>query len=277
MPSILKLLRPKQWLKNVFVLPPLVFSMHFLEWDYVHNTGLAFLAFCFMASVVYIMNDIFDRHVDSLHPVKKNRPIASGAISVGGALTLAGVLLMGVGGIIWLIPDLIYPLVAYGIMNVFYNVWLKHIPILDIFTIATGFVLRVIAGTVAIGVPSSEWMLLTAMALALFLAGIKRRQELANRGANLRKSLQLYNVAFLDKCVVIFALSTFIFYTLYVVLKNPVLAYTPMPVLFCLLRYMMIMDEGKGEDPTEDLLTDKTILLGGVIWGGMVLFGIMHQ
>lgn len=277
MHDYLRLLRPKQWIKNVFVFPPLIFSIHFLNISDIQKALLAFVAFCLASSCVYIMNDIFDREADAKHPVKKNRPLASGAVSLHNALFIIFVLLFLSALIILQIPQIVYPLLGYVILNIFYNLSLKHIPIVDIFSIAVGFVLRVVVGTVAIAVPSSDWMLLTVMALALFLASVKRRQELVNQGVAMRKSLSGYNVAFLDKCIVMFALSSFIFYTLYVALKNPVLIYTPIVVLFCLLRYMLIINDGKGEDPSEDLFKDKLILLGGIFWSILVIIGMTQN
>ena len=274
----IKIIRLKQWLKNVFVFPPLIFSMHFLDIPDIQKSLLAFVAFCLVSSCVYIMNDIFDREADAKHPVKKHRPIASGTLSLQNAFILLVGFVFLLIFFVFQIPSIIYPLLAYVVLNIFYNLYLKNIPILDIFSIAIGFVLRVVTGAIAIDVPSSDWMLLTVMALALFLASVKRRQELVNQGAEMRKSLKGYNVEFLDKCIVMFALSSFIFYTLYVALKNPVLIYTPVVVLFCLLRYMLIINDGKGEDPSEDLLKDKLILLGGIFWGILVIIGmIQHQ
>ena len=181
--GILKLMRPKQWVKNGFVLAPLVFSGMFLNAGAVNHALLAVLLFCVASSATYVVNDIHDIEHDRLHPKKsRTRPLASGVVSVSAAL----ILLVGLYAVLvwgWFVaPKVVMVIAAYLILNVAYTFVLKHQPVVDIFTIAIGFVLRVYAGAMALDVPMSSWMFITTLCLALYLAAVKRRQELSQSG-----------------------------------------------------------------------------------------------
>ena len=195
MPSIIRLLRPQQWLKNFFVFAPLIFSQHLFDVSHNIVAVKAFITFCLISSCVYIINDIFDKEADKLHPEKKYRPIASGRISVPFAIIILCIVLAIVFFISFSLPvEFQIVIIIYFVLQFFYSISLKHIVVLDIFLIASGFMLRVVGGAFAIEVPLSHWLIICTMFLALFLAIAKRRGEfLLVRSENLdskRKVLQ---------------------------------------------------------------------------------------
>lgn len=195
-----RLVRPRQWIKNAFVLAPLLFSGAFLNAGAVRQALMAVLLFCVASSATYIVNDIRDIEHDRRHPAKaRSRPLAAGLISVSAALILLAVLyaVLLVGW--FLMPGVVSVIFGYLALNLAYTFVLKHQPVLDIFAIAIGFVLRVYAGAVALQVPVSSWMFITTLCLALYLAAVKRRQELSQRGVEGRRVLQRYSVALVDR------------------------------------------------------------------------------
>src|SRR4051812_23168953 len=176
---LIRLLRPKQWVKNLFVLAPLIFSGLFTRRAEVLLAVFGTILFCVAASLVYVLNDLADRPHDALHPIKRlERPLVSGVVSVASARIMIGALAICLLTGVFVSVPLVAVLVAYILLNVLYSVWLKHMPVVDIFCIAAGFVLRVYAGAVVIDVPLSSWMLITTLSIALYLAAIKRREEL---------------------------------------------------------------------------------------------------
>ena len=182
--GLVKLMRPKQWVKNGFVLAPLMFAGEFLNLDAVMHALLAMLLFCLASSATYIVNDMHDIERDRLHPHKsKSRPLAAGVVSVQLAVVWLGVLY---AALIWgwfIMSDVVMVIAGYMLLNIAYTFVLKHQPVVDIFTIAIGFVLRVYAGAMALAVPVSAWMFVTTLCLALYLAAVKRRQELSQSGS----------------------------------------------------------------------------------------------
>ena len=191
--ALTRLIRPKQWVKNGFVLAPLIFTGEFTQRASVIHALVAMALFCLASSATYILNDIFDIERDRRHPVKsRTRPLAAGLIGVPTALALlAGIYVILIVG--WFIaPHVILVILGYLALNVAYTLVLKHQPVLDIFSIAIGFVLRVWAGAVALDVPVSGWMFVTTLCLALYLAAVKRGQELAHSGVHGRKVLERY-------------------------------------------------------------------------------------
>ena len=198
--GLIKLMRPKQWVKNGFVLGPLVFSGEFLDPGAVSRALLAVVLFCIASSATYIVNDMHDIERDRRHPRKsKTRPLAAGIVSVPAASVLLVALYAAV---IWgatVVPDVVMVIAAYLVLNLAYTFVLKHQPVVDIFTIAIGFVLRVYAGAMALDVPVSSWMFITTLCLALYLAAVKRRQELSQSGADGRKVLEKYSVSLVDR------------------------------------------------------------------------------
>jgi 4-hydroxybenzoate polyprenyltransferase len=267
--AVLRLLRPKHWIKNLFVLAPLIFSGLFTRADARLEALFGTLLFCVAASMVYIINDLADLKIDALHPVKRvERPLASGAVSVLTArtvLVLLGALLLA--GSFVSIP-LVAVLIVYLVLNLLYSTWLKRMPVIDIFCVAAGFVLRVYAGAVVIDVPLSSWMLVTTMAIALYLAAIKRRDELEVQGDAARAVLGQYTVPLLDRFALMASVCAMVFYCMFVVTTRPVLAFTIPFVLFGIFRYWFLVDrKGRGESPTDALWSDLPLAITVVLWG----------
>ncbi len=265
---LIRLMRPRQWVKNAFVLAPLLFSGLFLDTGELIKALWATLLFCLTSSFVYIINDIHDRERDRQHPLKsKSRPLASGAILPRDAMILLAFL-----GLIVLSGSLTTPAVGavlfvYIVMNLGYTFWMKHEPVLDIFTIASGFVLRVYAGAMALDAPMSGWMFVTTLCLALFLAAVKRRQELLQSGTEGRKVLEKYSVALVERYAEMSATGALIFYSLFIMSEKPDMIMTIPVVLFGLFRYWYVVDmlEG-GESPTDAVFSDRQLQLTLLIW-----------
>jgi 4-hydroxybenzoate polyprenyltransferase len=263
-------MRPKQWVKNGFVLAPLIFSGEFLNSNAVGNALFAALLFCFASSATYIINDIHDIKHDRLHPKKRlKRPLAAGRVTMPLALLLLGVLygLLVYG---WFItPKVVLILASYMALNIAYTFILKHQPVIDIFTIAIGFVLRVYAGAMALDVPVSSWMFVTTLCLALYLAAVKRRQELSQNGVEGRKVLEKYSVSLVDRYAEMSATGALVFYSMFVMSAKPQLVITVPLVLFGLFRYWYVVEELEGgESPTDALFTDWQLLLTVLLWIG---------
>ncbi|WP_299593117.1 decaprenyl-phosphate phosphoribosyltransferase [uncultured Microbulbifer sp.] len=267
--SLITLMRPKQWIKNSFVLAPLIFSGQFLSGTAISQALIAVALFCVASSATYIINDYQDIERDRKHPTKSlKRPLASGKVSKPQALALLAVLY---GGLIWgftLFPSVIAVIASYIALNFAYSFHLKHQPVLDIFTIAIGFVLRVYAGATAIDVPVSPWMFTTTMCLALYLAAIKRRQELAQSGSEGRNVLQYYTVSLIDRYAEMAAVGALLFYSLFVMNERPELVITVPLVIFGLFRYWFVVESrNEGESPTDALYSDKQLIVTVLAWG----------
>jgi 4-hydroxybenzoate polyprenyltransferase len=267
--GLIALLRIKQWMKNVFVLAPLLFTGEFLNVQSIINALLAALFFSLASSAVYIINDIHDIEHDRKHPKKsKSRPLASGVVSIRSALIVLMVVLL----ILFVCASLVMPnvlqvIVFYLLLNLSYTFFLKHQPVLDIFSIAISFVLRVYAGAVALAVPVSDWMFITTLCLALYLASIKRRQELSLNGTEGRAVLQKYSIFLVNRYAETSATGALVFYSLYVMTTKPQLIISIPVVLFGLFRYWYIADTlDGGESPTEALLSDWPLLFAIIIW-----------
>jgi len=265
-----KLVRPRQWIKNSFVLAPLVFAGEFANRHALGQALLAMTLFCVASAAVYTVNDIRDRERDRRHPVKsRTRPLASGAVSVPAALALLVVLY---GVLVWgwfAQPAVVAVICGYLALNLAYSFWLKHQPVLDIFSIAFGFVLRVYAGAQALAVPVSSWMFVTTLCLALYLAAIKRRQELSQSGSEGREVLLHYSVALVDRYAEMAATGALVFYSMFVMSTQPALVITVPVVLFGLFRYWYVVEKlDGGESPTDALLSDGPLLTTVVVWVG---------
>jgi len=216
MSDYIRLIRPKSWLKNVFVFVPITFALELTNWDILLSTIIAFAAFCLVSSAVYIFNDICDAARDAMHPVKCKRPIASGAVKKPNAMVLM-LLFLIIGFILAYISDLYVCvfIAAYLVINILYTLWLKHMPVYDCFCIAAGFVLRVFAGGAAYGGGLSDWLFLTVVAMSLFMAFGKRRGELTKTdGLSTRIVLERYNIVFLDGIMFSSAGLSVVFYSL---------------------------------------------------------------
>jgi 4-hydroxybenzoate polyprenyltransferase len=264
-------MRPKQWVKNFFVLAPLIFTGKFVNVVDVSHSLMAFLLFCIASSATYILNDIYDVEQDKLHPQKfKERPLASGEISLTAAAMLLILLYLLLIASYFIAPTVSLVIVAYILINVAYTFYFKHQPVFDIFSIAIGFVLRVFGGTVALHAPQSGWMLITTLCLALYLAAIKRRQELRFNGEKGRKVLEKYSVSLVEHYANISATGALIFYSMFVMSEKKQLLITIPFVLFGLFRYWYIVEKLEGgESPTDALLSDWPLLLCIVAWVSM--------
>ncbi len=270
-------LRPKQWTKNGLLFLGLVFSLSLREPDLVARAVLAFVDFCALASVTYLVNDVIDIKRDRQHPIKRMRPIASGQVSPTAALSTAAVLLVAALGMaINLNEAFALTALAYPVLTISYSLWLKHIAIVDVLVVAAGFVLRAAAGAVVIGVPISAWLYVCTLLGALFLATSKRRHEivlLQGYAGEHRRSLQGYTVQFLDQMIAILASASVIAYSLYTfsaenLPKNQAMMLTIPFVLYGIFRYLLLVQtkEGGGT-PEEALLGDKPLLATVIGWG----------
>ena len=270
--ALFRLMRPHQWLKNAFVFAGLIFSQSWRDGATLERVLLAFAAFCCLSSMVYIINDWHDRADDALHPVKRHRPLASGAVSASAALALAGMLLLAG---LWLARGnrlLLLLLGLYVLLNLAYSWRLKQIPVVDVSLIASGFMLRLLAGTVAVGIPPSRWLLLTGIFVALFLGFAKRKAESFREEASQRAVLAHYPPALLDTYMAVTMTATLTTYSLFATSAEAQaqhgerLLYTVPVVIFAMLRYSYQVHRGRGEDVARDLLRDPWILAAGVAW-----------
>ncbi|MDZ5254249.1 decaprenyl-phosphate phosphoribosyltransferase [Clostridium sp. LIBA-8841] len=271
--SLFKLMRPKQWIKNFFVFGALIFSYSFLDLNKDIYAIITFILFCLISSTVYIMNDILDVEKDRVHPKKRFRPIASGAISIKEAeIALFILLVFSMTCAFFINRKLFFILAVYFINNIFYSFKIKNVVILDVISIAFGFILRVIAGGVVIDVSLSGWILLCTFFIALFLGFEKRRNEiikLEEKATEHRKILDDYSDELLKQfsditltCTVIaYAMYTFVAYdTSYMMITNVF-------VIYGLFRYKYLsMKKGQGGSPTETILTDKSIIIDVILW-----------
>jgi len=271
--GIIALLRPKQWTKNLVCLSGAFFAARMDDPRIAGRGLLAVFAFCATASFVYVLNDIADRESDRNHPRKKNRPIASGQISVRQALVLAALLLVVAAALGSLLGGTVLALLAgYVVMNIAYSFSLKHVPLLDGMVVAMGFILRIYVGTEVAGVPASAWILLCTLFLSLFLAFGKRRAELNALGADAaaaRSVIKQYNVVMLDRLCNVCATLVIATYALFTVLSRSdhSLILTTPPVVFGIFRYLLLVErEEVGEAPDIVLLTDRPIQLAILVW-----------
>lgn len=301
--NILRLLRPRQWIKNLALFAAVTFTGELFNPQATIPVIVGFFVFCGVSSATYILNDILDVKNDRLHPFKKYRPIANGDISVPLALAIASVLIIVSLFVALFINFTFFLLVIiYLILQASYSTILKTITVIDILAIAAGYILRVYGGEFASGYHISVWLLLTTISISLFLAIGKRRSELtllaASPGANIaatRKTLSHYSERLLDVYASIFATSTFISYALFTFLENPgginfsigqiILPSAPLflqkkwlmltiiPVVYGLMRYLQdIYEKNEGESPEKVLFSDKPLLITIGLWIFMVIF-----
>ena len=280
--------RLQQWIKNLFLFAALVFSGHLISRDDVLLTVIAFFFFSFVTSSVYILNDITDVEGDKLHPVKSHRPLPSGKLSMtaayAGSIIFA---LIGISGSFLLRFEFGVVVAIYFIINVFYSLKLKQIVIVDVMTIAAGFVLRVVAGAVLIQVPTSEWLIICTVLLSLFLGFSKRRHELTylETGADVHRSvLRYYSPYFLDQMIGIVTASTVMSYALYTISEETVrkfgtnhLIYTVPFVLYGIFRYLyLVHKKEEGGNPARLALADMPLMINIVLWiltASVIIYG----
>lgn len=294
-------LRPRQWIKNISLYAALVFSGFFFFPGYFTQVTYAFVLFCLLSSAVYIVNDIIDAPQDRLHPFKKKRPIASGDLPVKVAIIMA-VVLFAVVLILAASVSLFFLTLclAYAALHLWYSYQLKHIPILDVMTIAGGFILRVYAGAVIVNLHMSVWFLLTVISAALFLAVAKRQSErtlLTGINKDLkghRETLAHYTQRLLDIYTGMFANTTWLTYALYTFQRDEFvpegrfikyfallprtftsqkwLMVTVPIVIFGVMRYLQLAyEQNEGESPERVILRDRPLLIAGTVWGVLVM------
>ena len=265
-------MRPHQWLKNGFVFAGLVFSQSWHDGLAIERVVLAFAAFCCASSMVYILNDWHDRASDALHPTKRHRPLASGAVSTVGALLLALALLAGAVLLASGNQVLLVLLGVYAVLNLAYSWRLKQVPVVDVCIIASGFMLRLLAGTLAVGIAPSRWLLLTGMFVALYLGFSKRKAESFHDASVQRAVMVHYPPALLDTFIAVTMTATLTTYSLFATSPEAQLQhgqrllYTVPVVIFGMLRYTYQVSQGRGEDVARDLLRDPWILGAGICW-----------
>ncbi len=280
---ILKEMRPKQWFKNAFVFAALVFDRKLLNLDALEQTLLAFVLFCFLASSVYIINDVLDLESDRNHPLKKNRPIASGKLPVSIALVVSFILLgIALAGAFFLSKGLLVICLIYFLLNLSYSKWLKHFPIIDVLVIAACFVLRVAAGVSVIEVQRfSPWLYVVTTLLALYIGFGKRRAEMSALVSDTpsahRKVLSGYSIEYIDQMITVVSATTIIAYSLYTfsapnLPENHAMMLTIPFVLYGIFRYLyLIKMRNAGGEPEELLLKDRPLQATILLWGLMVV------
>jgi len=284
--DIIKTARVTHYTKNAFVFAGIIFSRHFTNINDIRLVLLAFLSFCFAASAVYFFNDLMDKDFDKLHPTKKDRPIASDKISVSQVLVIYSLLSLISLFISFYFINVITSIIIflYLVSNIFYSWKLKHIVLLDIFIVASGFILRVFAGCFAIGVNVSDWLLLSVLFLSLLLAVSKRRYEyIFNSDKNsplTRKVILAYDEKLLDQMISLITSGTVLTYSLYTILNNEIehLVLTIPIILYGVFRYLYIIYKKKGgSHPEKELINDKPILFTVLIWIILVMVLIIKE
>ena len=284
--SYLRLVRPKQWTKNGFVLAGVVFAEKFFSTVEVAHALLAFVVFCALSGAVYAANDVLDVEEDRKHPLKRFRPVASGAISPRSALALAAILAIsalavGFSGL-FQNPGVGIAGVAYLVLQVFYTTILKHTAILDVMSISAGFVIRALAGAAAVASPISPWLIVCTGLLTLFLGFSKRRHEIATLGEGAavhRRNLQDYSVPLLDEMMNIMISATIIAYTLYTFTvyerEDELLMMASIPfVVYGVFRYMLLVHRNGGGNPDTLLLSDRPLQAALFLWIVVVMAAI---
>ena len=274
----IKLIRPKHYLKNILIFLPLIFSGHFFNIELLKISLFGFFSFCMAASTIYIVNDIKDREKDKMHDIKKNRPIASGKISVKKAVVLS-IITFIIAMFFQFLTQKIFGfifVVLYVIMNIAYSFKLKDIPLIYISIIVIGFLIRVLYGAYLINVEVSNWLLLTVISISFYLALGKRRNEIKKNGSNSRKVLKYYTVDFLDKNMYLSLTLALTFYSLWCNDNvNEKLIWTvPLAIMTC-MKYSMIVEDDSYGDPVDVILSNISLLILLFILG-ISLFGVLY-
>jgi len=275
-------LRPQQWIKNAFVWAGFLFARAWGDAGLATKVAIAFVAFCLIASAVYIVNDLIDRDADRAHPLKRDRPIASGRVNAGGAAALA--VLLAVAGFALATAAgsaLVATLLSYVALNVAYSLALKRVVIIDVIAVALGFLLRILAGTLGVGIEPSPWLLMCGLMLTLLLGFGKRRAELVSVApSGSRAVLVDYSPALLDRLITVCVGGTLISYSLYTISPQTILlhgsanlVYSVPIVTYALFRYLYLLDAGHAaEDPSRLFMSDHHLQLAAVAWVGAVLW-----
>jgi decaprenyl-phosphate phosphoribosyltransferase len=280
-PPLLRAARPRQWTKNVLVVAGPLASGTLLQPEILGAVAVAFVAFCLVASAVYLLNDVIDRESDRVHPVKRTRPIASGELSVRAALATAAVLLVGthVGVVALGHGPLAVVLAIYSVLQITYCLWLKHQPVIDLVVVSSGFLLRALAGGVAAGILLSPWFLLVASFGSLFMVAGKRYSEVhlvgEGKGAT-RRTLEEYSASYLRFVWGVAAAGTVVFYALWAFTlerDHPVWPQVSLvPFTVAILRYAADIDRGTAGEPESVVLSDRVLQILGALW--LLLFTV---
>jgi len=279
----LKLLRPSQWVKNFFVLIPIVFARRFVDFDLALVSLLAVFVFVLASGSVYVLNDLIDAKQDRLHPDKKKRPIASGKISSKAALSYWIILVfLTVISAFYVSSSFLVIILGYLFMSIAYSLYLKQVLFLDVILIALGFVFRVLGGGVAVNVVVTDWMIVLVFLFTLFLAISKRRQEIKNlekRSVKTRKVLIKYTIDLIDQLnaiIVPIVISLYIVYTFSERLNNPFFIATIPLIMYSFFRYLYLLKSTPFGESSRDYLTDWHLLIIGALWFLMVMVGLAY-
>ena len=282
MRNYIKLMRPKHYIKNFLIFFPLVFSGNFFQKELLVSCIMCFFAFCLSASIVYIINDIKDKEKDKLHEKKKNRPIASGKVSVKNAIVLA-ILLFFLSYFFQVLAsnkllDFSYLyILLYIILNIGYSLGLKNVPLLDVAILVSGFLIRVLYGASIVDVEISNWLYLTVISAAFYLGFGKRRNEIKKVGNKSREVLKYYNKDFLDKNMYMCLSLTIVFYALWTVdpinvaKASNMLIWTVPFIMLILMKYSMNIENDSFGDPVNVVLEDKVLIITIILYGITVM------
>ena len=283
-------MRPEQWIKNLFVFTALLFSKNLLNVSKDVNALVGFVVFCMITGCAYIINDLVDLEKDKLHPAKSQRPITSGKLQKTTAIKVTVIVcIMSLTLAFYMNAYFGIIVLVYFLLNISYSIYLKNIVIIDVVTIASGFVLRVLGGAVVISVAASQWLILCAILLSLFLGFSKRRHELVlleDNATGHRKVLEHYSPYFLDQMISVVTASTLICYALYTMSKDTIeklgtskLIYTIPFVLYGIFRYLyLVHQKEKGGSPTKVVFTDKPMIINISLWviASVIFIYIVH-
>lgn len=285
MKKYLKLMRVQHYIKNILIFLPLVFSGQLLNILYLKKSLLGFFAFSFAASAIYIVNDIKDVENDRKHAVKCKRPIASGEVTIKSAWILMSILIVLAIILNYLAAD-VSPyswvlLLSYVIINIFYSLGLKNIPIIDIGILALGFLIRVFYGSSIVNIEISNWLYLTIISISFYFGFGKRRNEILRQGDFSRKVLKYYNYNFLDKNMYLCLALTITFYALWCVDPNTILKmsshkiiWTVPFVMFICMKYSLDVESGSYGDPVDVLLSDKVLIIMTILYAIIMIMTI---
>jgi len=287
---MIKACRPKQWAKNVLVFVAPAAAGVINEGSILVHTFVGFVAFCLASSATYLLNDILDAESDRQHPTKCRRPIAAGVVSVPLAIAMAAVLFVAGVGLAWFDNWQLAMVVAgYAVLTTTYSLFLKTIPVIDLVILSAGFILRLLGGAFAADVPVSDWFLLISLFGSLFIAAAKRfaeKQELGDRAAELRPTLGEYSVEYLGLLRSVSIAALVMSYSLWAVERadgdpaaglasaSPWAQLSIVPFLIAVLRYALLVDQGKGAAPEDVILHDRQMQIMGMLWAICVMIGI---
>lgn len=282
MKNYIKLMRPKHYLKNGLIFLPLFFAVKIFYFDKLIACSLVFISFCLMASVVYIINDIKDKEKDKLHEIKKNRPIASGKVSIPNAIILAIILFclsyaLTVFATKSLISLSFIYILIYLLINILYSFGLKNIPLVDVTILVAGFLIRILCGASIADIALSNWFYLTIIFILFYMGLGKRRNEIMKSGSKSRSVLNYYSKEFLDKNMYMCLSIAIVFYSLWTVSMNNIyLPYTVVLVVMICMKYSMNIEKDNYGDPVDVIINDKILLvLVGIT--AITLMGIIYM